>query len=95
MIDNENLSSNGTNQKYMCPICGKELEKTTKETTFFNYYKCPTCSKVFRKKKLLDTEESIFLIGEELHNIKFALYCITFIVVLWFIISFILTFVIR
>ncbi|MFW9826701.1 MAG: hypothetical protein ACFFEY_03665 [Candidatus Thorarchaeota archaeon] len=72
----------------------ERIKKTTKETLFFNYYKCPNCTKVFRQKKVLDIKESIFLIGEQLQNIKLAIYCITFLVVLWFIISFILTFVV-
>jgi hypothetical protein len=95
MNTNENIPLGNTNNEYFCPKCSIELEKSTRETTFFYYFKCPNCNKVFQQKKAIDTQESIFLIGEQLQNIKFALYCIPIIVIIWFSISFIFTFVIR
>ncbi|MFW9972746.1 MAG: hypothetical protein ACFFDF_21350 [Candidatus Odinarchaeota archaeon] len=53
----------------------------SKETVFFHYYRCLNCHEVFRQKKTLNTEESIFLIGKQLQKVKEAIYCITAIII--------------
>ena len=83
------------NYHYLCPNCKAELTKTTKQTIFFHYYKCPDCNKIFRKKKKLNTEEVVFLIGEQLQKVKEAIYCLIVLVLFWFIISFIYYFTIH
>jgi len=97
MNDDEDkaIVNNNSNNDYFCPNCQTKMNKMSKETAFFHYYKCPNCHKVFREKKLLNTEESIFLIGEQLQKVKEAIYCITAIIIVWFTISFFLTFIIR
>ena len=91
MNNNNDISivNSNVNNQYICPNCKAELIKSTKETKFFSYYKCPDCNKTFRQKKKLDSDEVVLLIGEQLQKAKEAIYCLTFIVAIWFIISFI------
>lgn len=60
MIDNENLSSNGTNQEYMCPICGKELKKLLKKHYFSIIINVQTVLKFSGKKKSLISKNLYF-----------------------------------
>lgn len=97
MNDDKDIAiiNHNSGNNYSCPNCQAKMNKMSKGTAFFHYYRCPNCRKIFRKKKSLNTEESLFLIGEQLQKVKEAIYCITFIIIIWFTISFFLTFIIR
>ncbi|MFX0025744.1 MAG: hypothetical protein ACFE8M_04955 [Candidatus Hermodarchaeota archaeon] len=79
-------------EKVYCKDCSVALEKLEKETLYYEYFKCPNCQKVFKQKKSLSTDQSIYIIGRQLQELRYTVLCILFIIALQFIIWIILIF---
>lgn len=92
MNSNQEIENEEVTEKVYCKNCNIAMEKLEKENLYHEYFKCHNCQKVFRHKKSLSIDQSIYIIGRQLQELRYSVICILLIIAVQFVIWIILIF---